>query len=188
MMKKMMKSERLFESQGGPIILSQRRGPGATSDRVLDAKTLRRLAQNREAARKSRLRKKAYLQQLESGRIRLSQLEQELQRARSQGLFLGGGGGNARGNMSSEHYVNGKFRYTKLDIKLQPLRNQKYLEAYFGAPGGNGPLALDLRCMGKGQAWINGQSIERYWMAYAKGNCGVCKYSGTYRAPKCQHG
>ncbi|XP_064946158.1 transcription factor TGA2.1-like isoform X4 [Musa acuminata AAA Group] len=52
-------------------------------------KTLRRLAQNREAARKSRLKKKAYVQQLESSRLRLKQLEQELQRARSQGLFLG---------------------------------------------------------------------------------------------------
>ncbi|KAK1360624.1 Beta-galactosidase 5 [Heracleum sosnowskyi] len=67
----------------------------------------------------------------------------------------------------------------------QPLT---WYKAYFDAPGGNGPLALDLRSMGKGQAWINGQSIGRYWMAYAKGNCGVCKYSGTYRAPKCQHG
>ncbi|PWA75629.1 bZIP transcription factor family protein [Artemisia annua] len=47
-------------------------------------KTLRRLAQNREAARKSRLRKKAYVQQLESSRIKLTQLEQELQRARAQ--------------------------------------------------------------------------------------------------------
>ncbi|GLT88277.1 hypothetical protein SLE2022_063100 [Rubroshorea leprosula] len=56
-----------------------------------DPKTLRRLAQNREAARKSRLRKKAYVQQLESGRVRLAQLEQELQRARSQGIFFGGG-------------------------------------------------------------------------------------------------
>ncbi|CAI0544326.1 unnamed protein product, partial [Linum tenue] len=46
--------------------------------------TLRRLAQNREAARKSRLRKKAYVQQLETSRIKLSQLEQELQRARQQ--------------------------------------------------------------------------------------------------------
>ncbi|KAJ8510517.1 hypothetical protein OPV22_000951 [Ensete ventricosum] len=55
----------------------------------LDSKTLRRLAQNREAARKSRLKKKAYVQQLESSRLRLQQLEQELQRARSQGLFLG---------------------------------------------------------------------------------------------------
>ncbi|KAE8731178.1 TGACG-sequence-specific DNA-binding protein TGA-2.1 [Hibiscus syriacus] len=56
-----------------------------------DPKTLRRLAQNREAARKSRLRKKAYVQQLESSRIRLTQLEQELQRVRTQGMFLGGG-------------------------------------------------------------------------------------------------
>ncbi|KAI3507615.1 hypothetical protein L1887_22604 [Cichorium endivia] len=54
--------------------------------------TLRRLAQNREAARKSRLRKKAYVQQLESSRIKLTQLEQELQRARAQGVYLGGGG------------------------------------------------------------------------------------------------
>ncbi|KAI3898076.1 hypothetical protein MKX03_002147 [Papaver bracteatum] len=56
-----------------------------------DPKTLRRLAQNREAARKSRLRKKAYVQQLESSRIKLTQLEQELQRARAHGVFLGGG-------------------------------------------------------------------------------------------------
>ncbi|KAK9123069.1 hypothetical protein Sjap_012671 [Stephania japonica] len=56
-----------------------------------DPKTLRRLAQNREAARKSRLRKKAYVQQLESSRIKLTQLEQDLQRARSQGFFFGGG-------------------------------------------------------------------------------------------------
>ncbi|KAF2311157.1 hypothetical protein GH714_019745 [Hevea brasiliensis] len=49
-----------------------------------DQKTLRRLAQNREAARKSRLRKKAYVQQLENSRHRLTQLEQELQRARQQ--------------------------------------------------------------------------------------------------------
>ncbi|KAM7496921.1 hypothetical protein LguiA_021335 [Lonicera macranthoides] len=76
----------------------KRKGPGTSSDKALDAKTLRRLAQNREAARKSRLRKKAYVQQLESSRIRLSQLEQDLQRARSQGLLLGGGGG---GNISS---------------------------------------------------------------------------------------
>ncbi|KAK7269740.1 hypothetical protein RIF29_22475 [Crotalaria pallida] len=53
-----------------------------------DPKTLRRLAQNREAARKSRLRKKAYVQQLENSRLRLAQLEQELQQARQQGLFI----------------------------------------------------------------------------------------------------
>ncbi|CAK9236197.1 hypothetical protein BDL97_08G126800 [Sphagnum fallax] len=56
-----------------------------------DSKALRRLAQNREAARKSRLRKKAYVQQLESSRIKLNQLEQELQRARQQNPHSGGG-------------------------------------------------------------------------------------------------
>ncbi|KAG5242733.1 bZIP transcription factor [Salix suchowensis] len=74
-----------------------RKGPTPSSSeqegpKTPDPKTLRRLAQNREAARKSRLRKKAYVQQLESSRIKLTQLEQELQRARSQGIFLGGGG------------------------------------------------------------------------------------------------
>ncbi|KAF5182132.1 hypothetical protein FRX31_028280, partial [Thalictrum thalictroides] len=34
----------------------------------------------------------AYVQQLETSRIKLTQLEQELQRARSQGVFFGGGG------------------------------------------------------------------------------------------------
>ncbi|CAA2993244.1 transcription factor TGA1-like [Olea europaea subsp. europaea] len=54
-------------------------------------KQLRRLAQNREAARKCRLRKKAYVQQLENSKLRLMQLEQELERARQQGLYVGGG-------------------------------------------------------------------------------------------------
>ncbi|KAK4370617.1 hypothetical protein RND71_010092 [Anisodus tanguticus] len=77
----------------------KKKGAASTSERVLDAKTLRRLAQNREAAKKSRIRKKAYVQQLETSRIRLSQLEQELQRASSQGIFLGGG--TAGSNISS---------------------------------------------------------------------------------------
>jgi transcription factor TGA len=56
-----------------------------------DQKTLRRLAQNREAAKKSRLRKKAYVQQLETSRLRLAQIEQDLQRARQQGIFISTG-------------------------------------------------------------------------------------------------
>ncbi|KAG5043253.1 hypothetical protein AAZX31_03G111500 [Glycine max] len=61
-----------------------------------DQKTLRRLAQNREAARKSRLRKKAYVQQLESSRLKLTQLEQELQRSRQQGIFISSTGDQAQ--------------------------------------------------------------------------------------------
>uniref|UniRef100_A0A1D1ZIG2 Transcription factor TGA1 n=1 Tax=Anthurium amnicola TaxID=1678845 RepID=A0A1D1ZIG2_9ARAE len=63
-------------------------------------KVLRRLAQNREAARKSRLRKKAYIQQLESSRMKLAQLEQELERARHQG-YIGGSSGDSVLGMST---------------------------------------------------------------------------------------
>ncbi|KAM7268404.1 hypothetical protein ACFE04_010570 [Oxalis oulophora] len=72
--------------------------PSESSDRSKDKsdqKTLRRLAQNREAARKSRLRKKAYVQQLESSRLKLTSLEQELQRARQQGIFISSSGDQA---------------------------------------------------------------------------------------------
>ncbi|CAI8606521.1 unnamed protein product [Vicia faba] len=64
----------------------------------------------------------------------------------------------------------------------------KWHKAYFNAPNGNEPLALDMSSMGKGQVWINGQSIGRYWMVYAKGNCNSCNYAGTYRQAKCQLG
>ncbi|KAL6962617.1 G protein alpha subunit tga3, partial [Sarracenia purpurea var. burkii] len=56
----------------------------------MSEKVQRRLAQNREAARKSRLRKKAYVQQLETCRLKLTQLEQELERYRQQGVYAGG--------------------------------------------------------------------------------------------------
>lgn len=57
----------------------------------------------------------------------------------------------------------------------------------FNAPAGNDPLALDMLSMGKGEIWINGQSIGRHWPAYkANGNCGVCNYAGTFTETKCQ--
>ncbi|ONM22555.1 bZIP transcription factor family protein [Zea mays] len=74
-----------------PLAKKDHRRGTSTTER--DPKTLRRLAQNREAARKSRLRKKAYIQQLESSRIRLAQLEQELHTTRAhQGVFFPNGG------------------------------------------------------------------------------------------------
>ncbi|KAM0034171.1 putative transcription factor bZIP family [Helianthus debilis subsp. tardiflorus] len=54
-------------------------------------KVLRRLAQNREAARKSRLRKKAYVQQLEASRLKLLHLEQELEQTKAQCALMRGG-------------------------------------------------------------------------------------------------
>ncbi|XP_045806708.1 transcription factor TGA9-like isoform X2 [Trifolium pratense] len=89
-----------LQQQNQSVTKEKKKGGGSASDKPLDAKTLRRLAQNREAARKSRLRKKAYVQQLESSRLKLAQLEQDLQRARSQGMFMDWNGG-VGGNISS---------------------------------------------------------------------------------------
>ncbi|PWA66358.1 D-galactoside/L-rhamnose binding SUEL lectin domain-containing protein [Artemisia annua] len=67
----------------------------------------------------------------------------------------------------------------------QPL---KWYKAYFDAPAGNEPLALDLKHMVRGQVWINGQSIGRYWTKPANGTCGICKYPGAFRPGKCHTG
>ncbi|KAG8068498.1 hypothetical protein GUJ93_ZPchr0005g15371 [Zizania palustris] len=88
-----------FHQHAGGGLDMRKHGSTRKDGKLLDAKTERRLAQNREAARKSRLRKKAYVHQLETSRSRLQQIEQELQRARSQGLFPGGC--IAPGDMSS---------------------------------------------------------------------------------------
>ncbi|XP_022015297.1 beta-galactosidase 5 [Helianthus annuus] len=61
-----------------------------------------------------------------------------------------------------------------------------WYKAYFNAPAGGEPLAIDMKSMGKGQVWINGQSIGRYWTVHAKGSCSGCNYAGTYRPTKCQ--
>ncbi|EXB54304.1 TGACG-sequence-specific DNA-binding protein TGA-2.1 [Morus notabilis] len=75
-----------------------------SKEKAGDQKTLRRLAQNREAARKSRLRKKAYVQQLESSRLKLTQLEQELQRARQQGIFISSSGDQSHSMSGNDEY------------------------------------------------------------------------------------
>ncbi|PSR89976.1 Beta-galactosidase [Actinidia chinensis var. chinensis] len=59
----------------------------------------------------------------------------------------------------------------------------------FDAPSSNNPIALDLTGMGKGEAWVNGQSIGRYWPTYTSSNGGCtdfCNYRGSYSAGKCR--
>lgn len=83
--------------------------------------------------------------------------------------------------MSSVEWLQGSL----IAQKQQPLTWHK---ASFNAPDGDAPLGLDMSSMGKGQVWINGQSIGRYWTAYATGDCKGCSYTGTFRPPKCQLG
>ncbi|KAL8092369.1 beta-galactosidase 8 isoform X1 [Apium graveolens] len=58
----------------------------------------------------------------------------------------------------------------------------------FDEPTGNNPIALDMTGMGKGEAWVNGQSIGRYWptnIAQTSGCTDSCNYKGSYSSNKC---
>ncbi|KAH1057700.1 hypothetical protein J1N35_035765 [Gossypium stocksii] len=74
---------------------------GSTSEKQLDAKV------QKQKKEKTIFCLLAYVQQLESNRIKLTQLEQDLQRARSQGFFLGGSAGTV-GNISSGKFLGKK--------------------------------------------------------------------------------
>ncbi|KAM4114159.1 hypothetical protein ACJW30_04G049100 [Castanea mollissima] len=41
-----------------------------------------------------------------------------------------------------------------------------WYKIFFNAPKGNDPIALNLSSMGKGETWVNGQSIGRYWISF----------------------
>ncbi|KAK7324946.1 hypothetical protein VNO77_28920 [Canavalia gladiata] len=70
--------------------------------------------------------------------------------------------------------------------KNQPLT---WYKTNFAAPSGNNPVAIDFTGMGKGEAWVNGQSIGRYWPTYVSSNAGCtdsCNYRGHYDDSKCR--
>ncbi|GFP93194.1 beta-galactosidase [Phtheirospermum japonicum] len=70
--------------------------------------------------------------------------------------------------------------------KKQPLT---WYKTTFDAPAGNDPVALDMWSMGKGEIWVNGESIGRHWPGNtAKGSCGECNYAGAFGETKCLSG
>ncbi|XP_058227609.1 beta-galactosidase [Rhododendron vialii] len=72
---------------------------------------------------------------------------------------------------------------SSLVTQQQPLT---WYKTAFNMPTGDEPLALDMNTMGKGQVWINGQSIGRYWPGYkASGTCPACNYAGWFNEKKC---
>ncbi|TKY72795.1 Beta-galactosidase protein [Spatholobus suberectus] len=93
-----------------------------------------------------------------------------------------------KGEALSLHTVSGSssVEWTRgsLVAKKQPLT---WYKTTFSAPAGNDPLALDMSSMGKGEVWINGQSIGRHWPGYiAHGSCNQCNYAGYYTDKKCR--
>ncbi|GLJ47940.1 hypothetical protein SUGI_1012250 [Cryptomeria japonica] len=61
----------------------------------------------------------------------------------------------------------------------------------FNAPKGNNAVALDLTTMSKGQAWVNGHHIGRYFPSFnapTDGCSDTCDYRGTYYPTNCVTG
>ncbi|XP_050939327.1 beta-galactosidase 15-like [Cucumis melo] len=57
-----------------------------------------------------------------------------------------------------------------------------------GIDGGTDPVVLDMQGMGKGQAWVNGRSIGRFWPSFIASNdscSATCDYKGAYDPSKC---
>eukprot|EP01113_Clastostelium_recurvatum_P016377 TRINITY_DN1935_c0_g1_i2.p1 TRINITY_DN1935_c0_g1~~TRINITY_DN1935_c0_g1_i2.p1 ORF type:complete len:730 (-),score=170.45 TRINITY_DN1935_c0_g1_i2:65-2254(-) len=49
--------------------------------------------------------------------------------------------------------------------------------------------ALDMTGMGKGQVWVNGNHLGRYWLIQAgQGQCAPCVYAGGYSGGDCRTG
>ncbi|GAB2295688.1 Beta-galactosidase 9 [Dionaea muscipula] len=76
--------------------------------------------------------------------------------------------------------------WTPLSLDAIPSTLSWY-KACFDAPDGLDPVALDLKSMGKGQAWVNGHHIGRYWIMDAPiaGCQETCDYRGPYNSDKC---
>ncbi|CAL5189344.1 unnamed protein product [Lathyrus oleraceus] len=103
-------------------VLHESREPSEDDQEIIEEpipKVLRRQAQNREAARKCRLRKKAYVQQLETSRLKLMQLELEIEKTRKHGLN--------RSNSLDVGYI-GSSRTINSEISLFEIEYGRWIE------------------------------------------------------------
>ncbi|XP_021889259.1 beta-galactosidase 3-like [Carica papaya] len=90
-------------------------------------------------------------------------------------------------NLGSPDFIS-LIDWTEASFTTNTAQPLTWYKVHFDAPEGDEPLALDMSSMGKGQVWINGQSIGRYWTLSATGNCSDCIYSTTFRPVSCQFG
>ncbi|KAJ6822636.1 beta-galactosidase-like [Iris pallida] len=65
-----------------------------------------------------------------------------------------------------------------------------WYQTNFKAPLGSEPVVVDMLGMGKGEAFVNGRSIGRYWPSFIarKDGCGECDYRGHFSNGKCLTG
>ncbi|KAJ7944137.1 Beta-galactosidase [Quillaja saponaria] len=57
-----------------------------------------------------------------------------------------------------------KFQWTT--VNKGPGQPLTWYKAYFDAPEGNDPVAIQMGTMSKGMVWVNGNSIGRFWVSF----------------------
>ncbi|XP_058078737.1 beta-galactosidase 15-like [Magnolia sinica] len=72
------------------------------------------------------------------------------------------------------------------DIPIK--RPMTWYKTTFKAPLGLEPVVVDLQGLGKGQAWVNGHHIGRYWPTFMSPSygCEECDYRGAYGPSRCE--
>ncbi|KAK9664551.1 hypothetical protein RND81_14G050700 [Saponaria officinalis] len=93
-----------------------------------------------------------------------------------------------KGEIQEIYTLNGLGKASWADLTSDAIGYPlKWYKTFFDAPDGLEPVALNLRSMGKGQAWVNGHHIGRYWTLSApKDGCqNTCDYRGKYDSDKC---
>ncbi|URE13790.1 Glycosyl hydrolases family 35 [Musa troglodytarum] len=93
-----------------------------------------------------------------------------------QNIFKADGNHDVRWTPSSDPPKNQSLTWYKVEI---------------APPQGHEPVALDMQSMGKGQAWLNGKAIGRYWSLTSSvyDKCTQnCDYRGPFSPDKCRTG
>ncbi|RWR75735.1 beta-galactosidase 15-like protein [Cinnamomum micranthum f. kanehirae] len=111
------------------------------------------------------------------------------------------GNGNLTRNLSTNPWtykvdLNGMEKTYWDNDKLEwrydgiPSRSRlTWYKAIFKAPLGDDPVVVNLRGLQKGEAWVNGNSLGRFWPTkMAPSECGKCDYRGPYNPNKCTTG
>ncbi|KAG6771978.1 hypothetical protein POTOM_023373 [Populus tomentosa] len=82
--------------------------------------------------------------------------------------------------------TSGRAKWLSGDLRVG--RAMTWYKTTFQAPSGTEPVVVDLQGMGKGHAWVNGNSLGRFWpilTADPNGCDGKCDYRGRYKEDKC---
>ncbi|KAJ4824418.1 hypothetical protein Tsubulata_033284 [Turnera subulata] len=86
-------------------------------------------------------------------------------------------------------FQSGNSPHARWQVNRRPSNKELvWYKTTFPTPLGTDPVVVDLRGLGKGAAWVNGNHIGRYWPAVIspEDKCSIeCRYAQTYKAQTC---